>query len=57
MRTELVDTLIIGGGQAGLAMSHMPDQNYLVAAWALLAVTGGSALISQSPTPVAEPGR
>jgi putative flavoprotein involved in K+ transport len=26
MRTEFVDTLIIGGGQAGLAMSHMLSQ-------------------------------
>src|SRR5215831_3544381 len=26
MRTEFIDTLIIGGGQAGLAMSHMLSQ-------------------------------
>ena len=26
MRTEFIDTLIIGGGQAGLAMSHMLNQ-------------------------------
>jgi cation diffusion facilitator CzcD-associated flavoprotein CzcO len=27
MRTEFIDTLIIGGGQAGLAMSHMLSQS------------------------------